>query len=660
MQEAPASCREADEEDPGPPSPPSPNFEPFSPPISDSPYPAILSTPSPSPSPSPAIVSSKIPLVQIKSIATIPKKTPLKASNSQRTGRPSPYQIPMEVLPEEKDKDKDKENCPPKKNKHQTKASDTRHSEVIVDREDDFRMSVSTSGRPGTSDLKRPRENSGEFSSVRETTHSKTLKKGDDAISLISTRSFVQTSYSSADLAPFIVHIRSTDNADSNLHPLTISKKLSLIAMHDLLRIKKLGRSQLSAEFKTASAANKVIADSSLPAAKLNAYIPSYRSLRVGVIKDIPVDMDRDELIRAIESPYKVLDIYRLNRRVRIENEVKYVPSKTICVKFAGQVLPKHVALYRLRHEVYPYIPKVKICFSCFRVGHIGKWCKSKPRCARCGKDKHDSENSCPLINEEVSCINCGGPHFPTSHSCPLVADHKSAQALAATENIPFIEAKQRIKSVRRSTIPRDIVNDFRNFPLARETDEANNFPLSNNRFAGLMESDEMSRNNNRRPTYANVTARSATRSGPSFHSPSQANGSQAYAKKASSMRSAPLDGNNKRYGISRDHYNLLLAPNGRHDYVPDPNLNSHTLQSEEITLKERGAASMSPIRDANQELFERLQCCLKEFTALSRHLAPLCQSFNSSSGNRRYAGHNQEDEIPHPSEAYVKQIQLP
>ncbi|XP_011706925.1 PREDICTED: uncharacterized protein LOC105462095, partial [Wasmannia auropunctata] len=79
-----------------------------------------------------------------------------------------------------------------------------------------------------------------------------------------------------------------------------------------------------------------------------------------------------------------------------------------------GQVLPSHVNLFWSRHEVRPYVPKARICYSCFRAGHVSASCRSTPRCLYCGKPPHSEGSVCPLKNSMPRCINCTGEHLPT------------------------------------------------------------------------------------------------------------------------------------------------------------------------------------------------------------------------------------------------------
>jgi len=103
------------------------------------------------------------------------------------------------------------------------------------------------------------------------------------------------------------------------------------------------------------------------------------------------------------------------------------------------------------------------MCFSCYRVEHISKACKGKPRCIFCGKDLHDDNDSCPEKNKPPRCINCQGEYLASSHDCLTVAKHKMVISLAATENIPLVEARRKITQNNYPTL--DPRYDFVNFP---------------------------------------------------------------------------------------------------------------------------------------------------------------------------------------------------
>lgn len=61
--------------------------------------------------------------------------------------------------------------------------------------------------------------------------------------------------------------------------------------------------------------------------------------MRVGIIKDISTDLDVSDLIFSIDSPTNIISVQRLNRKIKEGGVSKFVPSRTILVKFAGQSL---------------------------------------------------------------------------------------------------------------------------------------------------------------------------------------------------------------------------------------------------------------------------------------------------------------------------------
>lgn len=170
-----------------------------------------------------------------------------------------------------------------------------------------------------------------------------------------------------------------------------------------------------------------------------------------------------------ISSKVKILDIQRLNARVVDNGKASYVPSRTICIKFGGQTLPPEVALFNVLYKVDAFVPRAKICYACYRVGHISRDCKStRPRCLFCGKSREE-DHSCPVDQSKALCINCGGEHLATSHVCPYIIRYKSVINLAAQENIPLIEARRIVSPhLPPFSTPQDSRLDFMNFPYRR------------------------------------------------------------------------------------------------------------------------------------------------------------------------------------------------
>jgi len=312
-------------------------------------------------------------------------------------------------------------------------------------------------------------------------------------------------------------------------------------------------------------AANRLVESKQLAEHNLKTFIPLHRILRTGIIRDVPQDYTIDMIKDSITSPIKVLDIHRLNRRVKIENEIKYLPSRTICVKFSGQLLPQFVYLSNCRYAVSPFVPKARICFSCFRVGHVSKSCKGKPRCLHCGETKHTSSDLCPRAQAPQACINCLGDHLATSHLCPHIVKHKMTLSLASTRNIPYSEAKKSVDFPSHSFSASPVSDprfDFVNFP---NTLNSKSSPLSfetPNRFFPLLGSDKGSSNLSpppysstarKRPVLTNNNLSSTANSGKS----SPRENSAPYPPRTRPSLSAPAS-------FHPAHHNSLMFPNGR------------------------------------------------------------------------------------------------
>ncbi|KYM97368.1 hypothetical protein ALC62_11973 [Cyphomyrmex costatus] len=215
------------------------------------------------------------------------------------------------------------------------------------------------------------------------------------------------------------------------------------IVGNDINEIKKSGKGKIRVELRSDVAANNLVNNNALAKHNLKAFIPLHRVMRTGIIKDVPQEVDVKAVQEALRSPCKRL--------------------------------PKYVYLYKIRHEVSPYVPRVRNCYSCFRVGHISKSCKNDARCLFCGKkskETHPEGEEChlkTLARQSPRCINCLGGHLATYHECPIIHEHKVILNLAASENISLMDAKMKVRYGSeniRSSPSIDPRLDFQEFPL--------------------------------------------------------------------------------------------------------------------------------------------------------------------------------------------------
>lgn len=88
-----------------------------------------------------------------------------------------------------------------------------------------------------------------------------------------------------------------------------------------------------------------------------------------GIIRDIDLDLSKEELLKYIISEKEKLSLKRLNRKV----EDGWTLSETIRVGFKGSSLPSLIHLYDVTIKVEPYVFPVTQCAKCWRYGHTQK-----------------------------------------------------------------------------------------------------------------------------------------------------------------------------------------------------------------------------------------------------------------------------------------------
>lgn len=263
--------------------------------------------------------------------------------------------------------------------------------------------------------------------------------------------------YTTVDKGPFIVHVSRIESDPSSgltLRPIKIGLFLTHNNINGISKggVKSVGRNRVAIEFNTHECANNFIKNSALPQNNLLAIIPSYNITRLGLVRGVPCEWSMQEFVEAAQLPLGcgiILKARRLNRKVTSESGVNWVPTQSVVVTFAGQVLPKNIYCYYTSLAVETYLLPTIQCHNCCRFGHIKTQCRSKPRCYRCAQN-HIGD-SCDVEEASASCLFCSGNHFAINKKCSEQLRQKSIKVAMSQQNIPYIEAAQLHPPVRRT-----------------------------------------------------------------------------------------------------------------------------------------------------------------------------------------------------------------
>lgn len=173
-----------------------------------------------------------------------------------------------------------------------------------------------------------------------------------------------------------------------------------------------------------------------LKQAGYSASIPMYYRSRVGVIRNVPVDITAEEIYDEISQKENILKIERMTRRLR-NGHRDY--SLNVKITFNCAVLPTCVSIYHGLERVFPYIAPVLQCMGCLRYGHHVNACKTPNQtiCKRCGSKDHDT---CDCIASRPSCIHCKKEHEATAKDCMERKRQENIKILMSGKNLSYKE----------------------------------------------------------------------------------------------------------------------------------------------------------------------------------------------------------------------------
>ncbi|KAJ8910220.1 hypothetical protein NQ315_015912 [Exocentrus adspersus] len=139
-----------------------------------------------------------------------------------------------------------------------------------------------------------------------------------------------------------------------NYNHLSIAKEIFNLKLEHVLNNKK-GKNRISIEFKNYNAANNFISNQSLITKGYEMLVPANNVSSKGIIRYVDKIITEEELLNYTEcknANIKITEVRRLKRKIN-DNNIKYIPTGTVCFTFSGKTLPKENLVPKAGHTIH-------------------------------------------------------------------------------------------------------------------------------------------------------------------------------------------------------------------------------------------------------------------------------------------------------------------
>lgn len=208
----------------------------------------------------------------------------------------------------------------------------------------------------------------------------------------------------------------------------------------DIINVNKISNNKVRILTKTYTAANSIIKMGKFQAlSKYKLYIPINFVFTDGIVRNIPLYYETEQIKDIIKCKVPIVNIERLNFWNKLEQ--KSQPSNTIKIRFRSATVPENVNFMWLLRKVELFVPKPFFCQICLKYGHFKKYCnpeKNEQLCRVCAKPPHNAETECT-----PSCKQCKVEHITADRNCPTFKYQCDIKRIMALKKISYNEAKE-------------------------------------------------------------------------------------------------------------------------------------------------------------------------------------------------------------------------
>lgn len=220
------------------------------------------------------------------------------------------------------------------------------------------------------------------------------------------------TKYTAESKPPYVVDIwDASEDAEGNSHNLgnLHIQKLGMKFrgyMKSLLHTKKVGIDKVALTFKTYNDANHLIDNITTINPNWRAGVPVYKSFKVGMLLGVDPDLTDQEVEEGLQVYKNEIgeEVVQPTKAVRIkkksaDNTVQNATAIKVYY-FREENLPRIATMWFSKISIKPYVPPVRQCYQCYRLGHVKENCRSSKdvKCFKCGKE-HDPMSCVDQVN---------------------------------------------------------------------------------------------------------------------------------------------------------------------------------------------------------------------------------------------------------------------